>query len=305
MELREQHLTLAARCAEARANWEEALAAKDRAIEQLECALSSKEEALAVGSTSGTATIRPIAYETAPKLWFTFSRTGRRPALLSRVLQSNNTRSPASLVDSPVMYLRAYCQRLWGWWMVGAGDQLRERANHAEVELMHAQSELSALRSADTENVRARSLPRAVLGQHSLLSWSYCRAQPIIGKQLNAYFSPFGVACGQPGAATSLLQGAEHLAIWADEEGMREAQVKRVELQEEMVKELRAALKEECARRQRQEDRHRMQAEAAEETAARAAEASRRAAAEHSRSQVRAHEPSKAEFYTVTQPTAR
>jgi hypothetical protein len=53
VELREQHLTLAARCAEARANWEAALAAKDRAIEQLECALASKEEALVVGGSSG------------------------------------------------------------------------------------------------------------------------------------------------------------------------------------------------------------------------------------------------------------
>jgi hypothetical protein len=98
VELREQHLTLAARCAEARANWEEALAAKDRAIEQLERALSSKEEALVVGGTAGTITMRPNAYETTPKLWFTFSFTGRQPALPSHVLRSNNTRSPASLV---------------------------------------------------------------------------------------------------------------------------------------------------------------------------------------------------------------
>jgi hypothetical protein len=54
-----------------------------------------------------------------------------------------------------------------GWWMVGvAGDQLRERANRAEIALLHAQSELSALRSADTEKVRARAFLWVYLGNH-------------------------------------------------------------------------------------------------------------------------------------------
>jgi len=116
VELREQHLTLAARCAEARANWEEALAAKDRAIEQLECALSSKEEALVVGGTSGTTTIRPNAYETAPKLRsHLFEHGSRRSACRpSRLLQSNNTPSPASRVDSRVRYVRVRLPKVVG-----------------------------------------------------------------------------------------------------------------------------------------------------------------------------------------------
>ncbi|KAK3264136.1 hypothetical protein CYMTET_27100, partial [Cymbomonas tetramitiformis] len=61
VELREQHLTLATRCAEARNNWEDALQAKDRAIKQLEEALSAKERALHAGASSGQE-LKEMAY---------------------------------------------------------------------------------------------------------------------------------------------------------------------------------------------------------------------------------------------------